>query len=211
VGYSPWGCKESHNWATNTHPKINILILILNLSYIRCCACLLSCFSRVQLVATPWNVAQQAPLSMGFSRQEYSSGLLCPLPGELPNPGDPDFCVICVSCIGRWILYYCAIWEALISCYPGTNCWKSSQDPYTLFLQLPMSLIILKEKWKVNPNPLRSNHLHTPRSVSWLHVVFPGDLERILQGQLSSPRAAQAWMQSLCISRVTKKNTPLCI
>ena len=41
----------------------------------------------VQLCATLWTVAHQAPLSMGFSRQEYWSGLLCPLPGDLPNPG----------------------------------------------------------------------------------------------------------------------------
>ena len=44
-------------------------------------------FSCVQLFATPWTVACQAPLSMGFSRQEYWSGLLCPPPGDLPNPG----------------------------------------------------------------------------------------------------------------------------
>ena len=36
---------------------------------------------------TPWTVAHQAPLSMGFSRQEYWSGLPCPLPGDLPDPG----------------------------------------------------------------------------------------------------------------------------
>ena len=41
----------------------------------------------VWLFATPWTVAYQAPLSMGFSRQEYWSGLPCPLPGDLPNPG----------------------------------------------------------------------------------------------------------------------------
>ena len=37
--------------------------------------------------ATLWTVACQAPLSMGFSRQEYWSGLPCPPPGDLPNPG----------------------------------------------------------------------------------------------------------------------------
>ena len=37
--------------------------------------------------ATQWAVARQAPLSMGFSRQEYWSGLPCPPPGDLPNPG----------------------------------------------------------------------------------------------------------------------------
>ena len=43
--------------------------------------------SRVQLFATPWTVAYQAPPSMGFSRQEYWSGLPFPSPGDLPNPG----------------------------------------------------------------------------------------------------------------------------
>ena len=47
---------------------------------------LLSCFSRVRLCATPWTVAHQAPLSMGFSRQKYWSGLPFPSPGDLPNP-----------------------------------------------------------------------------------------------------------------------------
>ena len=48
---------------------------------------MLSRFSRVQLFVTPWTVALQAPLSMGFSRQEYWSGLPCPPPGDLPDPG----------------------------------------------------------------------------------------------------------------------------
>ena len=45
---------------------------------------LLSC---VQLFVTPWTVAYQAPLSMGFSRQEYCSGLLFPSRGDLPDSG----------------------------------------------------------------------------------------------------------------------------
>ena len=43
--------------------------------------------SHVWLFATPWTVARQAPPSMGFSRQEYWSGLLFPIPGDLPGPG----------------------------------------------------------------------------------------------------------------------------
>ena len=43
--------------------------------------------SRVQLFATPWTVAHQAPPSMGFSRQEYWSGLPSLSPGDLPDPG----------------------------------------------------------------------------------------------------------------------------
>ena len=48
---------------------------------------LLSCFSRVQLFETLCAVDRQAPLSMGFFRQEYWSGLPCPPPGDLPDPG----------------------------------------------------------------------------------------------------------------------------
>ena len=44
-------------------------------------------FSRFQLCVILWTITHQAPLSMGFSRQEYWSGLLCPSPGDLPNPG----------------------------------------------------------------------------------------------------------------------------
>ena len=44
-------------------------------------------FSCVRLFATPWTVARQAPLSIGFCRQEYWSGLPFPPPGDLPNPG----------------------------------------------------------------------------------------------------------------------------
>ena len=43
--------------------------------------------SRVQLFATPWSVAHQAPPSMEFSRQEEWSGLSFPSPGDLPDPG----------------------------------------------------------------------------------------------------------------------------
>ena len=50
------------------------------------CECVLSRFSCVRLFATPWTVALQAPLSMGFSRQEYWSGLPCPPPGDIPDP-----------------------------------------------------------------------------------------------------------------------------
>ena len=69
-------------------------------------ACLLS---RVRLFATPWTVACQAPLSVGFPRQEYWSGLPFPSPGDLPDPGIKPR-LSCISCIGRQILYYCSTW-----------------------------------------------------------------------------------------------------
>ena len=48
--------------------------------------------SRVQLFAIPWTVVYHASLSMGFSRQEYSSGLQFPSPGDLSHPGIKSRC-----------------------------------------------------------------------------------------------------------------------
>ena len=50
-------------------------------------ACVLNRFSRVRPFVTRWTIAHQAPLSMGFSRQEYWSGFPCTPPGDLPGPG----------------------------------------------------------------------------------------------------------------------------
>ena len=47
----------------------------------------LSCSVMSDSFVTPWTVTSQAPLSMGFSRQEYWSGFSCPPPGDLPDPG----------------------------------------------------------------------------------------------------------------------------
>ena len=52
-------------------------------------------FSHVQLSVTPWTVACQAPLFMGFSRQEQWRSLPCPPPGDLTNPGiEPTFLML---------------------------------------------------------------------------------------------------------------------
>ena len=55
------------------------------LTYAHFNQCVLSCFSRVWLFATPWSVTCQAPLSMGFSRQEHWNGLPGPSPGIKPK------------------------------------------------------------------------------------------------------------------------------
>ena len=74
-------------------------------------ACTLSCFSHVQLSATLQTSAHQAPLSMGFFRQKYWSGLPCPPPGDLPNTGIEPASLMSpassyVSCIGRRVFYH---------------------------------------------------------------------------------------------------------
>ena len=64
---------------------------------------------HIQLFATPWTIACQAPLSLGFSRQGYWRGLPCSPLGDLPNLTS----ISSVSFIGRQILYHCTTWEAL--------------------------------------------------------------------------------------------------
>ena len=72
------------------------------------CVRMLNHFSYVQLFVTPGTVVHQIPLSLGFSRQECWSGLPCPPPGDLPNPGIE--------------LLYLLHWQAdsLPLCHPGS-------------------------------------------------------------------------------------------
>ena len=71
-------------------------------------------------VMTLWPVACQAPLSVGFSRQAYWSGLPCPPPGDLPNPGTEP--VSLISCIGRWVFYHlCLLGSPSLSPYFSLN------------------------------------------------------------------------------------------
>ena len=78
--------------------------------------------SRVQLCETPWTVARQAPLSMGFPRQEYWSGVPLPPPGDPPDPKDRT-CNSCISCVGS------AIADGSISFFshPYSLMWKASE------------------------------------------------------------------------------------
>ena len=85
--------------------------------------------SRVRLFVTPWTAAHQAPLSMGFPRQEYCSGLLfpspqeywsvlpCPPPGDLPEPGtEPTFFMS--SALAGGFFTTTVTWEAPLQCRP---------------------------------------------------------------------------------------------
>ena len=67
-------------------------------------ACMLSCFSHVWLFVTLWTVARKAPLSMGFSRQEYWSGLPCPPPGDLPDPGIEPMSLASSALVGKFLV-----------------------------------------------------------------------------------------------------------
>ena len=88
----PWASREPWRWPAKSIRQLAFSLITLaclsasDVIYALICAhvCVLS---HVRLFVTPWSVAQQAPLSMEFSRQEYRSGLPFPSPGDLPNPG----------------------------------------------------------------------------------------------------------------------------
>ena len=75
--YIPNATLKAYNQLILVQQGVNNQLLLL----------LLKRFSCVRLFATPWTVANQAPLSMAYSRQGYWSGLPCPSPADLPNPG----------------------------------------------------------------------------------------------------------------------------
>ena len=80
-------------------------------------------FSRVQLFVTLWTVALQAPLSMGFSRQEYWSGLPCRPPGDLPNPGIEPMSLTSSALAGRFF-NSSATWKAQLENNKILGCRK---------------------------------------------------------------------------------------
>jgi len=62
---------------------------------------------------TPWTLARQAPLCMGFSRQEYGNGLPCPPPGHLPDPGIQPISLLSPALAGGFFTTS-TVWEAPI-------------------------------------------------------------------------------------------------
>ena len=113
----------------------SVIIQIRVLLYM--CACVLSSFSPVLLFVTPWTIAHHAPLSMGFSRQEYQSRLPRPPPGDLPNPGiEPRSLTPPVLAAGFFITSI--TWEALIYIYTLCHFLPVSK----VFLALFFGLII---------------------------------------------------------------------
>ena len=106
-------------------------------------------FSCVQFFATLWTVACQAPLFMGFSRQEYWSGLPCPSPRDLPNPGIEPASLR--SCALASVFYSSTTWEAPLG-VGNINKFNSTvrHQPVRTFATLssraglgPLALVIL--------------------------------------------------------------------
>ena len=88
----------------------------------------LSRFSRVQLFVMLWTVAHQAPLSMGFSRQEYWSGLPYPLPGNLPDAGIKPVSLASPAWAGGF--------------FSTSTTWEALQCPYIYTMYTVMNISV---------------------------------------------------------------------
>ena len=101
-------------------------------------AYMLSCFSLVRLFVTLWTIYHQAPLSMGFSRQEYWSELPCPPSGDLPDPGIKPAPLMSPALAGG-LFTTSTTWEASLR-------WAQADPVYPLTPILTGKLCILGKK-----------------------------------------------------------------
>ena len=110
--------------------------------------CELSHFHRVWLLVTLWTVARQAPLSMGFSRQESCSGLLCLPPGDLPDPGIKPASLMSPELTGGFFTAR-ATWEASSSTRPASQTVLVSAWPASWKYRFlgSSSLILIQIVW----------------------------------------------------------------
>ena len=86
------------------------------------CMCMLSHFIHVQLFATPWTVACQAPISMEFSRQEYWSGLPCPPFSRGSSQPRDRTCISTTPALEAGFLTISATWEGIYTCACMLSC-----------------------------------------------------------------------------------------
>ena len=156
--------------------------------------------SHGQLFATPWTVACQAPHSMGFSKQEYWSGLPFPLPGESSWPRDQTQ----VSCVGRRILHCWVTRKAYNDFFSSVQSfgrvWLFA-TPWTTACQASLSITNtwslpkLMSVESVTP----SNHLILCRPLLLLPSIFP--IIRVFSNELAlRNRWPKYWSFSFNIS-----------
>ena len=102
----------------------------------------LSRFTSVRLFVTLWTLALQAALSMGFPRQEYWSGLLCPPAGGLPDPGIKPASLMSSALAGKFFTTS-TTWEFQLSGQVGSSLWTPGALPdLTQLLQNPQNITL---------------------------------------------------------------------
>ena len=157
-------------------------------------ACILSHFGGVWLFVTLWTVVSQAPLSMGFSRQEYWSRLPCPSPGVLPDPGIQP-ASLNAPALACGFFTTKATWEATsVTKAQGTEekqvsqcssklkmflhqiSYKESENQSTEREEKPLQIIfMIKLNWLELPGNILKLNLKLLGSivkVNWWHLLF---------------------------------------
>ena len=147
---------------------------------------------HVQLFVTLWAVVHQTPLSTGFSRQEYWSGLPVPSPRDLPNPGTEPVSPVS-PCIGRCILYHGATWEAFLSNQQYTFPLLNSMWAKRHFVSLSPCKMIWGSIARVTREGWEAPHSSTLAwKIPWMEE--PGRLQ-----SMGSPRVGHDWATSLSL------------
>ena len=135
-------------------------------------ACMPSLFSHVRFFATLWTVTLQAPLSMGFSKQEYWSGLPCPPPGDLLDPGTEPTSRRLPAMAGRFFTIS-ATWEALFYVLVPPNKGEKHGDNKAALYCLSLEVTYTTSSYILL---LRISYIVIPKSEKdrkWIVVVHP--------------------------------------
>ena len=148
-------------------------------------ACMLNHFSCVWLFAIPWSIALQAPLSMGFSKQEYWRVLPCPPPGDLPNPRIEPVSLTSPVLAGRFFTIS-TTWEAHLKTLIIYLTWYELQRNIAEKVYSRVWLTMYSPKL-----PLTLSGLHKPRlllaaSCSWLLFAFRQRPQHMLSSHFSA-------------------------
>ena len=130
---------------------------------------MLTYFGSVQLFATPWTVTYQAPLSLGFSRQEYWSGLPCPPPGDLPNAGTELVSLMSRALAGRFFATN-ATWEDPCMYVHASICIGVFLVQF--FESLCITLSCLKKKKKSKKGQLWNVRPEKRPCFIWLLILY---------------------------------------
>ena len=122
---------------------------------------MLNHFSRVQVFVTPWTVAHQVPLSMGFSKQEYWSGLPCPSPRGLLDSGMKPSSLMSPALAGEFFITS-AIWEArrLYSEVKSLSRVWLTATPWPAAYQAPPSMGFSRQEYWSGCHCLRMLYKH---------------------------------------------------
>ena len=147
------------------------------------CVCMLSPFGGVQLFATLWIIAHQAPLSMWFSRQEYWSGLPCPLPDDLPDPGmEPlfllspalagEFFTTSATCssITEWCIQPAFLESQLTHSYSKSWCLPKSLSAFCLFSAIFLKCKVLSTPVLEMRNLFPTIIKYFPNFLTYFHI-----------------------------------------